>query len=362
VELMTVTRYGQVAASVASFFFLAVLMTLAYHGRLQVRLRLLVLHLGLLALVCGGVGLAGHFAGPLLTAAQAPRLSALSLPDSLTRGVEVTVVDQDRWTGKPTPTVPMREDTLRRVWRTGTLRVGYDDHLAPFCYRNSQGQLVGFDVAVVYGMARSLGVRLEFVPLHWERLVEELEQEQYDLALAGVCPGTEWYTKLSLTNTYYAGRLALLVPSERQDDFLQIKDIESRPGLRLGVLANTMPEQWVAQRFPQARLVQLTPGEMAARAGEWDAFVVMTSFAEAWAGSHPSYVAVVPEGLPVQVPLSYLVRSGSPAFLQCLNHCLEVQQAEGFLKQQDGYWMRGQPLAQTGRRWSLGRNLFSWLR
>jgi ABC-type amino acid transport substrate-binding protein len=346
VELMTVTRYGQVAASVGAFLFLAVLMASAYHGRLQVRLRLLVLHLGLLALVCGGLGLAGHFASPLLTEAHAPRLAALSLPHWLTRDVEVTVVpDQASRTGEQ-PTAPLGEDTLRRVWRTGTLRVGYDDHLAPFCYRNSQGQLVGFDVAVMYGLARSLGVRLEFVPLHWERLVEELDQGHYDLALAGIYPGTEWYQKLSLTNTYHVGRLALLVRTEEPNDFLRIENIENRSGLRIGVFANTMPEQWVAQRFPQAHLVRLVPGEMAARAGEWDVFVVMASGAEAWAGSHAGYVAVVPEGLPVGVPLSYLVRSGSPAFLQCLNHCLEVQQAEGFLKQQEGYWMRGQPQAQ----------------
>jgi proton glutamate symport protein len=356
VELMTVTRYGQVAASVLSFFFLALLMALAYHGRLQVRLRLLVLHLGLLALVCGGLALAGHRLRPLVTEAPPPRFLALSLPESLTRIVEV------RQTGGLTPTAPPGEDTLRRVWRTGTLRVGYDDHLPPFCYRNSQGQLVGYDVAVVYGLARALGVRLEFVPLHWERLVEELDQGQYDLALAAIYPGTKWYMDLSLTNTYHVDRLAVLVHSKEQNNFLRITDIESRPGLRLGVFANTMPEQWAAQRFPQAQLVRLTPGEMAARAGEWDAFVVMASFAEAWAGLHRGYVAVVPEGLPVSVPLSYLVRSGCPGFLQCLNHCLEVQQAEGFLKQQEGYWMRGQPLAQPGRRWCVARDLLSWLR
>ena len=53
---------------------------------------------------------------------------------------------------------------MERIRRTGELRVGYMPDRAPFCYRNANGRLVGFDVDLVQRLARDLKASLRLVP------------------------------------------------------------------------------------------------------------------------------------------------------------------------------------------------------
>jgi ABC-type amino acid transport substrate-binding protein len=39
------------------------------------------------------------------------------------------------------------EPIMARIQHSGELRVGYNDGIIPFCYRNAAGQLVGYDVS-----------------------------------------------------------------------------------------------------------------------------------------------------------------------------------------------------------------------
>src|SRR5262249_30269495 len=161
----------------------------------------------------------------------------------------------------------------------GALRVGYSEAAAPFCYRNDRGDLVGFDVEVAYELAHTLGCRLEFVPLHWGRLVEELEQGRYDIAMSDVYRSPERFQRLALSSPYLMDRLAFLVPTDRQGDYQELEAIQARPGLRIGVFAQTVLEHVVADQFPAARAVRVEPEAFADSADRWDAFLVTESFA-----------------------------------------------------------------------------------
>ena len=62
------------------------------------------------------------------------------------------------------------ESRLDIIRKQGSIRVGYiKDHL-PYVFRNTSGQLVGYDVGMAHTLARDLDVKLEFVPVELENM------------------------------------------------------------------------------------------------------------------------------------------------------------------------------------------------
>ena len=85
------------------------------------------------------------------------------------------------------------ETTFERIQRSGTLRVGYNSAAFPFCYFNEQGELVGIDVAMAYELARSLDVKLWFIPFAWDGLRADLGAGRFDIAMSGIYLASDVY-------------------------------------------------------------------------------------------------------------------------------------------------------------------------
>ncbi len=165
VELQTITRYGQVVASVMAFGFLSLLVTFSYFGKLRVRPSRLVVALVVSAVAMAAVTWAGREAhGRLAGSLNLHR--TFTLDPALTRGVTATVYKSAaEFEARAGAGAPDGGGTaIARIQRTGLLRVGYNASIVPFCDVNDAGQLVGYDVAQAYDLARSLNVRLAFIP------------------------------------------------------------------------------------------------------------------------------------------------------------------------------------------------------
>src|SRR5262249_60071999 len=89
----------------------------------------------------------------------------------------------------------------------------------PFAYFNDADELVGYDVAFAYDLARSLNVRLVFVPFEWAELERDLQAGRFDIAMSGIYASTQRLTTLSASMSYYQSPVALLVPTERAQRF-----------------------------------------------------------------------------------------------------------------------------------------------
>lgn len=76
-------------------------------------------------------------------------------------------------------------DRLAQVLNAGVLRVGTTFDYAPFSYQ-VDGEPAGIDVDLASDLARSLGVRAEFIQTSWPGLMKDLAAGQYDIAMSGV--------------------------------------------------------------------------------------------------------------------------------------------------------------------------------
>ncbi|MET4328497.1 cyclohexadienyl dehydratase [Bradyrhizobium sp. i1.15.2] len=76
---------------------------------------------------------------------------------------------------------------LDEIVKRGTLRVGMTGDYKPFTYLDkTTQQFNGFDVDMAEALGKALGVKVEFVPTAWPKLMKDFEADQFDIAMGGV--------------------------------------------------------------------------------------------------------------------------------------------------------------------------------
>lgn len=76
---------------------------------------------------------------------------------------------------------------LAQIKTRNTLRVGTTGDYKPFSYRtNTNSPFIGFDIEMAQALAKALGVKLELVPTSWPTLMNDLENDRFDVAMSGV--------------------------------------------------------------------------------------------------------------------------------------------------------------------------------
>jgi polar amino acid transport system substrate-binding protein len=104
-------------------------------------------------------------------------------------------------------------DDLAKIKQRGTLIVGVKADYPPFGFRSSSGEIVGIEPALAADVAKSLGVKLELVPVVASNRLELLQQGKVDLVIATVnsTMGRRMAVDI-VTPYYYAAGYNIMVP------------------------------------------------------------------------------------------------------------------------------------------------------
>jgi Na+/H+-dicarboxylate symporter/ABC-type amino acid transport substrate-binding protein len=355
VSLMTLTRYGQVLVSVTGFAFLNFGVVLAYYGKVRIRLRRLfvVLFLPTIFLaLC--VVLARSFDAWMLGHSPDPYLS-LSLEPAVTEGVSVSV-------DPPAPAEPLQPGSkvLARIQRTGELRVGYNDGIIPFCYRNSANRLAGYDVAYAYQLARDLNVRLSFIPFQWQHLASDLEAGRFDIAMAGIYVTADRLLRLKVSIPYFQSPLAFFMPRDRASAFRSRSEILKRRALRIGIFDDPILMPRLKRTFPNAELVIVSGYSKIPDFSRVDAALWTLVQARALAAANPDLIAVAPSGVGTPYLFAYFMPPDAQEFTAFVNYWLALKKADGFEQRQREYWIDRLPRENAAPRWSVLRDVLGF--
>jgi ABC-type amino acid transport substrate-binding protein len=235
----------------------------------------------------------------------------------------------------------------------GVLRVGYADREAPFGYINDAGDLVGYDVSYAYQLARDLHVRLEFVPLEWGTVRDDLGRHMFDIVMAGTYANGDRLRHLVLTNPYLTSPVSLMVQSAKVDEYLDYRTIAERDGLTLGAVSAPDLAPFLKFLFPKATIHTAgTYGELLQRP-EIDAVIGSLEQARTWAKTHSGYTAVMPKEMGAPFVFVYLLPPDSGHFSLFVNEWMKLKTNDGFRQQQLDYWLKGEPRALPHPRWNL---------
>ncbi|HEX2529249.1 MAG TPA: cation:dicarboxylase symporter family transporter [Geminicoccus sp.] len=350
IETMTVTRYGQVALSVMGFSFVTLAVPMIYFGCERCRTR------GFLPALAGGLVLFGAIVlgGRMIESRLFPSPSdaailARTLAPGTTDGV-TAVVHRER--PAALATLDGAAD-LEAIRRRGQLRVGYGADIVPFSYVNGQGDLVGYDVAAAYRLARALHVGIEFVPVTWHTLEADVDRGLYDIVMAGAYATSERLRTMDVSSFYLTSPLAFIVPSAAAPRFLAYDLIAARDGLRLAIFKDPVLEPLVRDMFPRADIRILPSYDVLPDDPSIDGALWTADQAAAWTSARSGYTAVVPQNIGAPLPLAYLLPRGSDDFVRYVNLWLALEQAQGLLADQVDYWIRGHPRPEPDHRWNV---------
>ena len=344
VETMVITRYGQVALSVMGFAFLTYTMTFNYYERLKVAAPRLAFS-ALLAVLCvAGLGFGGH--GLLSDFLDRPNDNhlELSLPQQITSGVTVKVYKTRRefFTDYPEPGLKPGESVVDRIQRTNTLLVGYAPGIIPFTYFNKRGDLVGYDIACAYNLAKALNAKLVLAPITFNLIKQEAKDGVFDIIMGGVFVTEERMRWGVFCQPYYQSPMGLIVPSERAKEFTDMAAIRQMPGLTIAVFDDPLMFDLARRLFPEARqqvVGSLGYDDLPSATG-WSAALWTFGEASIWAMAHPGYTAVKPKDMGAVMLVSYYLAKDSAQMQQMLNGWLNLRKADGFLARQREYWMK----------------------
>jgi proton glutamate symport protein len=355
VEMMTLTRYPQVLVSVVGIAFVSILIPAFYYGVVRVR------PVPLAGALVGGLGLLGVLAGSgrmletRLTQAKTNPYRDFTLGAALTRPVRATVA-----AASPAAT-PAAQPVMDRIRSSGKLRVGYAPHVIPFSYFNQHGDLVGYDIAFLYALARDLNVDLEFAPFSdWAKLDDDLRAGRFDLAVGGIFLTAERLQQTTVSKPYRQSPLALIVRTADADRFFDGKALRSDTSLRVAAFSSDILVPLARSLFPKADVRVVANYEALLTDPSLDAALWTLDQARAWAASHPGFSAVVPSDFGTPFLMAYLMPPDAREFAVLVDEWLEIQRFNGFQQAMENYWVEGKPREAEGPRWSILHNVLGW--
>ncbi|MEI7980678.1 MAG: cation:dicarboxylase symporter family transporter [Bacteroidota bacterium] len=359
VTTTTFTRYGQVALSVMGFTFTALLSTFSFYGKLRIQPRKLLLTLGggvviILAftwtLRLTGPGLFSSRSLPYLNFSLEPDLKKNQSPLVFLPGHLLPPADYDS----------TEHSLIDHIRRTGRLQVGYNPGIIPFCYFNEPGELVGFDVAFIYQLAKDMNVKLEFIPFSWNTLEDDLISHRFDIAIGGIYVTSQRLQLLTVAKPYYESPLAILARGKISASLTTREKALSQKTLKIGVFDSPVLEKLTGTMFPDNPRVQVNNYFELTKRPDIDMALWTFVQAKAYARSHPGYTAVIPSDFGTPFLFAYFMPPGADQVAHYLDHWLELKQTEGFASAQKKQWMEGIQPGTTLHRWCLIRDVLHW--
>ena len=108
-------------------------------------------------------------------------------------------------------TAPAVADQLADIKANGKIVVATEMHFPPFDLL-ADGEFQGIDRELVNGVAKSLGVQVEYLDLPWDSILPGLEANKFDLVIAPVTMTAERAKRYAFTlpigdATYLSGRM-----------------------------------------------------------------------------------------------------------------------------------------------------------
>ena len=251
------------------------------------------------------------------------------------------------------PSLVSEPVSLAAILRRGVLRVGVRSDGMPWAFRNSHGELVGYDIDLVDDLARSLGVKLEVRSAGLGELERWLDVEQIDLAVGGIQSSPQRAVRHQLSQGYQRVHLALVVPDAK---VALVQNLRERPLNRPLLLAVTDSQLLVGDLRDQIRKELVGPaGRLSlqllplaskeeffspAAQARFDGMLTTAEGGSSWAVLHPRTSLIAPFDDRLGSELVWGIAADDAALRRYINAWLAREQARGQTEALFKHWVR----------------------
>ena len=265
----------------------------------------------------------------------------------------------------PLPPHDPGKPLIDEIHRRGFMRVGYLKNQLPYAFRNTKGELVGFDIEMAHELARTLDVTLEFVILKRDKTaVERLNAGYCDIIMSGIRITPKRAEKITFSEPYMDETMAFVVKDYRSDEFNSWKAIEKLDAPRIGIGGNIPYYISKLRKYlPEAEIVILnSPREFFKKKGkDLDALLFTAEAGSAWTLLYPDYTVVVPHPDIIAVPLAYALAYNNQKMADYMNSWIELKKKDKTIEKNYNYWILGQGATKKELKWSVIRNVLHWV-
>lgn len=262
----------------------------------------------------------------------------------------------------PNPVKLLPEQSiLDRIRLRKTIRIGVMEENLPFSYYNKHKQLVGFDIELMYHLASDLGVAIEFVPYESEYLIQELNNDHFDIAVSSITANPKLLAaqKILYSESYLDTNFAFVVPDHQRTEYSDANNIKLLQNIRVGVRKNSIFADHIKHHFPNLQVDELdTEAEFfAIESFRQQALVTSAEGGSAWTLLYPDYVAVNPLRGKAGAPLVIAI-GGQDLFLEkYLSTWIALNRQNGTINELFEHWIQGKTQSLKKPRWSIWRNI-----
>ena len=262
------------------------------------------------------------------------------------------------------PTLDPQQSRVERIRESGILRVGYHPDNLPFSYFNQAGDLVGFDVDMAHLLAEELDCKLEFVPLQFETMAQQLKDDHFDLIMSGIGVTTPRLEAMSFSDPYLEVTLAVVVRDHRRSEFATLEAIQKIEGLRISVVSQDYFASKIKALVPTVEVFPLSSVRefFESQSGQLDALLTSAEAGSAWTLLYPQFTVVVPQPDVSVQPVAYPIAGHDPELESFISHWVKLKQGGLQFRQLYNHWILGQkPPGKEEPRWSIIRNVLHWV-
>lgn len=356
-KIKSLTYNFQILLSVSSILTLILLSVYSYYGLLRIRWKSLILRTGFsLVLFAAFVFALKPFIHP--KDLYQNLYMHLQLSDVIENPVGAEFLSASDEGAPRIFDNTLVPNTFKQILNTKILKVGYNPYQPPFSYFNSHNELVGYDIAYAYQLARDLECTLQFYPLQFNEIGADLLRGAYDIGMCSINMSEGRLRAMDFTFPYYQDNNVVLVPVAKKHPFLSFQAVQEMSGLKIGA---TGAQVAIAQQsFPKATLIDM-PNELPFLAGEVDLYVWSETMGKVWCLTHNQFVAINYGEQLGKSYFAYPIREHATDFGFFLNNWLNLKEQSGFKKAMSDYWIEGISPNQRPPRWSILRNVLHWI-
>jgi polar amino acid transport system substrate-binding protein len=97
---------------------------------------------------------------------------------------------------------------------SNTIIVGLDDSFPPMGFKNSKGDLQGFDIDMAKEISKRLKKEIKFMPYNWDGIIPGLKQKKFDVIISAMSVTTEREKEIAFSTPYLNERQVVVVKKD----------------------------------------------------------------------------------------------------------------------------------------------------
>jgi len=147
---------------------------------------------------------------------------------------------------------PATASRLDDILARGTLRACTTGDYKPYSFYKTDGQFEGIDIDMTESLAKSLGVKAEYVKTSWSNLMNDFVAK-CDIGVGGVSPTLERQKRVFFTQPYMVDGKAPITRCADAEKYQTLAQID-QPGTRVIVNPGGTNERFAKQYLSHAKL------------------------------------------------------------------------------------------------------------